>query len=203
MVDLYTKQGGGGDAYTSLLGLSPDHDLGLSLLTAGPGSEATFLAIRQLLVDVWLPAAEQAARDQAEVNFAGNYTFGDGSLAVVSLHPDEPALMLSAMVSNGTDVLELLRENLNLGGGVGQARMWLYPTGLVTGSSCRGRRVAFRGVAGLTGKSAADNCASWAEGDRLRWGNYPVDELVFETGADGRAKTVEVPVLGATLKRVG
>ena len=156
-------------------------------------------------MDIWLPAAEQAARDQAGVNFAGNYTLGSRdseSLVVVSLHPDEPALMLSAMVSNGTDVLELLRGSANLGGEQGEARMWFYPMGLVAGSDCR-RKIAFRGVAGLAGRSAAENCGSWAEGDRLRWGNYPVDELVFETGVDGRARAVEVPVLGMTLKRVG
>ncbi|KAK4154675.1 beta-lactamase/transpeptidase-like protein [Chaetomidium leptoderma] len=206
VVDFYTKQGGGGDSYTSLLGLSPDHDLGISILTAGKGSETTMLALRQLFVDVWLAAAEQAGRDQAGVNFAGNYTLGDGdnnsSLVVLSLQPDEPALMLSAMVSNGTDVLELLRGTTGLGGEPGEARLWFYPMGLVAGGDCR-KRIAFRAAAGLAGRSADENCASWATGDRLRWGNYPADELVFETGPDGKARAVEVPVLGATLKRVG
>lgn len=214
IVDFYTKQGGG-DGYTSLLGLSPDHDMGISILTAGPSSSVTFLAIRQLFVDVWLPAAEQAARDEAMAKFVGNYTLGptsgvanndtdsSSSFVEVSLHPAEPAILMSKLLSNGTDVMELLRQNSKqlIGGGEGSARMWLYPMGLITGSSARSR-VAFRGVLGLAGKSAAENCASWAEGDRLRWGNYPSDLLIFEDGPDGRAQAVEVPVLGMTLRRI-
>ncbi|GAB1314475.1 hypothetical protein MFIFM68171_04685 [Madurella fahalii] len=211
IVDVYTKQGGG-DTYTSLLGISPDHDMGISILTSGPSSLGTFLAVRQLFMDIWLPAAEQAARDQAVANFAGNYTLalpdGSGSKVVnssaeVSVHPDEPALHLARLVSNGTDVMEFVRANtVQLPDGEeGPVRMWLYPMGLVAGSG-GGSRIAFRGVVGLEGKSAAENCASWAEGDRLRWGNYPADLLVFETGPDGRAKALEVPVLGTTLQRV-
>jgi hypothetical protein len=208
-VDFYTKQGGG-DGYTSLLGLSPDHDMGISILTAGPASSVTFLAIRQLFVDIWLPAAEQAARDQAMTNLAGRYTLGSEddakawSVAEVSLLPDEPALVLSKLVSNGTDVLEFMRANSKqlAGGEKGSARMWLYPMGLVAPSGSGKSRIAFRGVIGLSGKKAAEDCGSWAEGDRLRWGNYPGDVLVFEVGEDGKAMAVEVPVLGTALHRV-
>ncbi len=206
VVDFYTKKGGG-DGYTSMLGLSPDHGLGVSILTAGPSSDATFLALRQLFVDVWLPAAEQAARDQASANLAGRYALGASSnatVAEVALLPVEPALALAALVSNGTDVLELVRANSKqLAGGQGPVRMWLYPMGLVAPSGGgKSKRIAFRGVVGFAGKPAAEDCGSWAEGDRLRWGNYPVDLVVFETGPDGKATAVEVPILGATLQRV-
>ncbi|KAK4233038.1 beta-lactamase/transpeptidase-like protein [Achaetomium macrosporum] len=207
-VDFYTKQGGG-DTYTSLLGLSPDHDVGVSILTAGPVSGATMIAIRELFVDIWLPAAEQAARDQAVINLVGNYTLGSEddtatfSVAEVSIDPDEPAVFVSKLISNGTDVMALLRANTKSIVGDGEMRMWLYPMGLVSKSSGCKTRTAFRGVVGLAGKPAVDGCGSWAEGDRLRWGNYPADLVIFETGADGKAKGLEVPILGATLKRDG
>jgi len=208
-VDSYTKQGGG-DTYTSLLGLSPDHDMGISILTAGPVSGATMIAIRELFVNVWLPAAEQAARDQAVNNYVGKYSLGSEddqksySVAEVSIDPDEPAVYLSKLVSNGTDVMALLRANTQSIVGDGEMRVWLYPMGLVSKSGrCGQTRTAFRGVIGLAGKKAVDGCASWAEGDRLRWGNYPADLVVFEAGADGRAKGLELPIIGATLQRAG
>lgn len=209
VVDFYTKQGGG-DGYTSLMGLSPDHNMGISILTAGPASSATFLAIRELFVDIWLPAAEQAARDQAAVNLAGKYTLGSEnntkswSVAEVSLLPDEAALALSKLVSNGTDVLEFLKANSKqlAGGETGSVKMWLYPMGLVSRSGSCKIRMAFRGVIGFSGKPAAEDCASWAEGDRLRWGNYPADVFVFELGEDRGSSAVEVPVLGTALRKV-
>jgi hypothetical protein len=103
--------------------------------------------------------------------------------------------------------------------------MWLYPMGLVSegGAAAEGKgkgkgsgggggdgaagtqRIAFRGVTGLVGrevsKERGDACASWAEGDRIRWGNYPTDKFIFEVGADGKAISVEAPGLYLTLKR--
>jgi hypothetical protein len=209
IVDLYTKQGGG-YTYTSLLGLSPDHDLGVSILTAGPDSFTTFAAIRQLFVDIYLPAAEQAARAQAEEQFVGVYTTlsgategNNGARAEIALLPDEPALCLTRLVSNGTDVLEEFLGVASSGGQVGETRMWLYPMGLVAPAPGGGKRTAFRGLIGLVGREVAEDCGSWSEGDRSRWGNYPGDLLVFETGPDGRATAVEAPALGLTLPRGG
>jgi hypothetical protein len=100
--------------------------------------------------------------------------------------------------------------------------MWLYPMGLVSeggaaeakgkgkgkgsgGGGGGNQRIAFRGVTGLVGrevsKERGDACASWAEGDRIRWGNYPTDMFIFEVGADGKAISVEAPGFDLTLKR--
>src|SRR5690554_4443848 len=105
VVDFYTKQGGGGP-YTSILALSPDHNVGLSILTAGNASIGTYVALRQLFVDIWLPAAELAAREQAGEGLVGRYSFvageEDGSAAggenkvVVELLEGEPAICLTA-----------------------------------------------------------------------------------------------------------
>jgi hypothetical protein len=207
VVDLYTKQGGGAE-YTSILGVIPDYDMGLSILTAGPASGKTFVAIRQLFMDIWLPAAEQAAREQALASLVGNYTLGDAatpstfSSAEIVLLPDEPAIAVRSLVSNGTDVMVLLRERTSqLDGIEGEFRMWFYPVGLVSESEDGTKRMAFRGVAGLEGRLPIEDCGSWAEGDRIRFGNYPADLLIFEFGADGKAKAVEIPVLGSTLVR--
>ncbi|KAM7185087.1 Beta-lactamase/transpeptidase-like protein [Rhypophila sp. PSN 637] len=196
ITDIYTKQGGG-DTYTSLIALSPDHNIGISITSAGPSSFSSGMEIiRDAFMAIWLPAAEQAAREQAQRYLAGTYTSSiDNSSLVIAIETNQPGLLVSKMVSNGTDMLALIAEYQQREKGT-QLGMWLYPVGLAEGN-----RTAFRGVLGLVGRAAAADCGSWAEGDRLRWGNYPVDLLIFETGGDGRAKRVEMPVLGRSLER--
>ncbi|KAH6623462.1 beta-lactamase/transpeptidase-like protein [Chaetomium tenue] len=210
-VDVYSKQGGGAE-YTSLLGIVPDYDMGISILTGGPQSGASFVAIRQLFIDIWLPAMEQAARDQAMANLVGNYTLaaGDGDDAgppttasmEIKILNDEPAICMTALVGDGVDIMELLKANTgSLAGLEGEMRVWFYPMGLVEGDGGEGTKIAFRGVAGLEGILPIEDCGSWAEGDRIRWGNYPTDVLIFTLGADGKAKSVELPAMGKPLLR--
>ena len=197
-VDVYTKQGGGG-TYTSLLGLSPDHNIGISILTAGNDSQAVFDTIKQAFLDIWLTAAEQAARDQAQANYEGTYTHADNSSIVVTLYPEEPALFVNQVISNGTDVLAFIISNTGaLRGKSGKPGLWLYPMGVADGS----KRIAFRGWPGLQGEKPAETCGSWAESDRMRWGNHPADLYIFELGEGGKAMGLEAPGLGKRLSRV-
>ncbi|KAK3360682.1 beta-lactamase/transpeptidase-like protein [Lasiosphaeria hispida] len=203
IVDVYTKQGGGGNGYISLLALSPDQDIGASIITAGPNSAGAFDAAKELFMDIWLPTVEQVARDQAKTDFAGSYTLPDNSSAEISLYPDEPALYLSKLISNGTDILEFIGQQTRaLKGAEKLARMWLYPMGPTAVAGDGKRRIAFRGVVGAEGRKAIEDCGSWAEGDRLRWGNYPGDLFIFKADKSGKALEVEVPAIGRTLKRM-
>ncbi|KAK0641455.1 beta-lactamase/transpeptidase-like protein [Cercophora newfieldiana] len=202
-VDVYTKQGGGG-VYTTLIGLSPDHDIGVSILTAGDETQAAFNTIRDTFLDVWLGAAEEAARDQAQATYEGTYASdGSNSSVVVGLSPGEPALFVNQVISNGTDVLEYVVDAAGLGGKKGEFGLWLYPMGLVDeGGEKGGKRVAFRGWPGVVGEKPSETCGSWAESDRLRWGNYPGDLYVFEVDQGGKAVAVENPGLGRVFWRV-
>ncbi len=206
-VDLYAKTGGIGQ-YIGALGLSPDHDLGVSILVAGgnPTPAATFGVLQGLALGIWLPATEQAAREQAGSDFAGRYVFGgDNSSATFSLAPDEPGLFLESLVSNGSDILTTLGGVLGGGAGGPAVRWgaWLYPT--IDSKAVGGRRrKAFRAVLGQVGVpvGGTDACASWSPVDAVRYGGNPVDLFVFEHGADGRATAVEVPFLKKTLVRM-
>ncbi|KAK3344540.1 beta-lactamase/transpeptidase-like protein [Lasiosphaeria hispida] len=207
-VDIYTKQGGGG-AYTTAIALSPDHDIGVSIMTSGDVTQAVFNTITRAFLDIWLGAAEEAARDQAQATYEGTYaskTPGDNSSVVVGLSPGEPALFVEQVISNGTDILEyIVNNNGALSGREGKVGLWLYPMGLVDEkekSGGGGRRVAFRGWPGLVGEKPAEDCGSWAESDRLRWGNYPGDLYVFEVDQGGKASAVENPGLGRVFWRV-
>ncbi|KAK4451228.1 beta-lactamase-like protein sdnR [Podospora aff. communis PSN243] len=205
-VDIYGKQGGGG-IYTTGIALSPDHDLGISIMTSGDETQGAFNRMRQAFLEVWLGAAEEAAREQAEATFAGTYASsvaGDNSSVIVGLSSGEPALFVSEVISNGADILKFLVDNDGeLKGKEGTFGLWLYPMGLVhERSDGGGMRVAFRGWPGLVGVRPDEMCGSWASSDRARWGNYPGDLYVFEVDEGGKAVKVENPGLGKVLGRV-
>jgi hypothetical protein len=155
-------------------------------------------------LNIWIPAAEQAARDQANVNFAGTYKVpGAGnSVAEIAILPTEPAIYLSSLTSDGVDFFGLLKQ---LQGVDVDIRAWLYPTGLVdevTGENNGTKRIAFRASFGSPGVEADDNCASWANVDRGRFGGYPGDLFIFHVDEKGSATALEIPVLGKTYGRV-
>lgn len=193
--DIYSKQGGGAGApYISLLALSPAHNIGISIMTAGgPGAATAFETFKRSGIDHWVTAAEHAARDAALQTFGGEYTLPaptnrsntNASVVQITILPDEPGLFMSKLISNGTDILALAKDRL-LGQGdkKNDAGMWLYPTPLV-GRAFSGVEQAFRGYFGLVGVKAIPDCASWAEVDRLRYGGYPGDLAVFQSGGGG------------------
>ena len=182
IVDVYTKQGGGG-SYTSLIALSPAHNLGISILTAGPSSSSDFKTIKSLALDAFLAAAEHAAREEAKKNFAARYILNTNSTVEIVLRPDEPGLFVSKFTSQGTDMLSLFGSIAKL---PAEAKLgaWLYPMGL-QGRAFAGTEVAFRAAVGAIGVPAAEDCASWAEADRLRYGRYPADLALFGVGGGG------------------
>jgi len=102
-VDVYSKNGALGQ-YLGILGLSPDHDMGISILAAGPSAGLVFGALQALATTAWIQAGEHAAREQALLRFAGNYTSHDNSSAEITVLPGEPGLFLTGLVSNGTDM---------------------------------------------------------------------------------------------------
>ncbi|GAB1318372.1 Penicillin-binding protein 4 [Madurella fahalii] len=193
VVDTYTKHGGYGE-YLGLFAVSPDHGIGYSILTAGPTVTATQGYLETRIPEVWLTAAEQAGREQADAVFGGKYTLPDNSTLEVSLYPGEPGLFISKLVSNGTDMLAL--DGASVGGSAGaNLGAWLYPMRLTADN-----RVAFRAVLGALGRPA-ERCISWVALDAIRYGGYPLDLFIFELGAEGMAVAVEVPILKKTLHK--
>lgn len=195
VVDLYTKQGATGQ-YQTLLALSPDHGLGYAMLVGGPQVGASYNFLQAKLNEVFVAAAEQAGREQAEAAYGGTYTLaGDGSAAEFVMRPGEPGLLMTKLVSNGTDIVGLVGPLVGVPAGV-TLGVWLYPVGLAGKG-----KVAFRASIGVLGLTAGETCAAWGSLDNLRYGGFPADLFIFELGKDGKAVGVEVPVLQKTLKR--
>lgn len=199
VVDLYTKSGNTG-SYASVLILSPDHHIGISILTGNGFTAQTTLL--DILVNAWIPAVELATRAQAGINFAGNYTFpasGSNTLpssASFSIVDNQPGLFLSSFVSESTDLISLFATEL-LGIPSGQQLgIWLYPMDLNYQGS-----VAFRSAFGLLGTAAGPDCTSWSEVDGDQYGTLPLDLFIFHVGADGKATALELPELKKTFTR--
>ncbi len=196
VVDVYTKQGGGGGSYTSLLALSPAHNIGITILTSSgaPAGGEDFATIKRLVLDTWLAAAEQAARDEAARAYGGRYVLGPNSTVEIGLHPDEPGLFVRKFTSEGTDMLELFGRLGGHGSDSQKLAAWLYPMGL-SGRAFSGTEVAFRATFGVLGVPAAEDCVSWAEADRLRYGGYPSDLALFGVGGRWDVSSVRFPLV--------
>lgn len=210
----YTKQGDLA-AYHSAMVLSPDHDLGWVVLTAGATLENAAL-VRQTLMNAYdtivAPAVENLAKLEAVANFEGTFVDEATNTSVTFSVADDgrPGIGIVEMVGRGVDwsgpggTLALL-----FGTGSG-AR--LYPSQLKTvskranGSGTYTSRLGFRAVylpKGETGNIEDPCLRGWAGLGAPIYGQRTLDDWVFELGEDGKAKTVENRALRVKMRRQG
>ncbi|GIZ37611.1 hypothetical protein CKM354_000105400 [Cercospora kikuchii] len=121
VIDIYTKLGDSG-SYTSMLAFIPEYDAGFSYLNGyftAPGTDGrlqdrvTMGTINEL-VEIVLPALEAQAAKEAEANFVGTYSAGDGanSTLVIAQRTETnitsgegAGLYIEQWISNGVDAL--------------------------------------------------------------------------------------------------
>ncbi|KAF2468311.1 uncharacterized protein BDR25DRAFT_357608 [Lindgomyces ingoldianus] len=175
LVDLYTKQGDIG-LYQANLAVVPDYNIGFALAIGGTGAP---LWLDDLVVYKLFPALEAAAREQADVVYAGTYTAKN-------------------WISNGTDML-IVFAKLFAGDSytatsepLTPSALRVYPTNLERETE-DGREVAWRmsldqqAGAVFTGPFSAGN--SWGSVDLLVLGKFPIDKFLFTmNGEKGRVK---------------
>ncbi|WAO95744.1 Beta-lactamase domain-containing protein [Fusarium falciforme] len=210
--DLYTKLGGNA-GYAAVFALSPDHEIGFSVLVAGPTAVSDRIPLRDVVGTVFVPAAEHAAVENAGVNYAGVFVDESDATSNLTLTIDKghPGLGLESWNVNGVD----WRANLTLPGAdpilAASQTIRLYPLGPETeekSSSGDTRRIAFRSVAQIKpispraevegGEGMFDNgCQTWF--DVGFWDS--LDEFVFEV-VDGKVVSVENAITQQVLKRV-
>ncbi|EXJ89929.1 hypothetical protein A1O3_02996 [Capronia epimyces CBS 606.96] len=102
IVDIYSKSGDVGQ-YSTNFGLIPDHNLGYSVLSAGVTPNTQVSAIRDTVVDIFVNAAEAAAKAQAKQAFTGTFAASDRNSSLTLTVDGGPGVLITGWVSNGTD----------------------------------------------------------------------------------------------------
>ncbi|KAL2012232.1 hypothetical protein VTN00DRAFT_4950 [Thermoascus crustaceus] len=107
VVDLYTKQGDV-ESYSSVIALSPDHNVGFTILGAG----GTVTALSDVVAAAIIPSLNQAGKEQADKTFSGTYSLTSSSSSsgghinssITITTDDGPGLKVDRWISNSTDM---------------------------------------------------------------------------------------------------
>lgn len=200
VVDIYIK-GGNIGVYTSITALIPELDIGFTVLIATERGSYPF-TLSGVLTDAILPAAEEAARLEADEAYAGTYRAKNlNSSVTISTAKGKPGLTLDSWISNGTNMFPIFES---------PSDFRIYPSNAAGGQQSRGgnrtERLSWKAVSGVDfgyeDFGAFSACATWFQIDRPAWALYGVDDWVFVRGGDGRMREVEIAALKVVLERV-
>ncbi|KAE8420763.1 beta-lactamase/transpeptidase-like protein [Aspergillus pseudocaelatus] len=198
-IDLYAKQGDLG-MYSSMFVLSPEHDIGFAILAAGESTTKAVTLITDLTINNLIPAIENAAREEAKIQFAGEYSSTNATIKITI--DDQPGLKVTEWTNESVNIMQLLVANLGLQN-VSDLSVRLYPSGLKAPGRV-GFRAAFQDVsAGDSGIGPVTRaCTTWLSVDSIIYGNVGVDEFVFGVDGSGRAVSVSPRALRVEIPRV-
>ncbi|KUJ08209.1 beta-lactamase/transpeptidase-like protein [Mollisia scopiformis] len=202
IVDLYTKSG---DLtfYHSNLVLFPDWDIGFVVLEAD--YEQFVLnrnVISDMVAEIFLPAVEIAAREEAGTSFAGKYADqATNSSVVVRVGDGVPGLGVPELVLGGVDYVAEVLSQLYY-----NPSIRLYPSGLEKnlghGDVEVGWRAVFESNTTLPDGLFDDSCATWFNVDGIRNNGFGIDDFTFTVGEDGKAKSITSRGFNVTLSKV-
>lgn len=212
---IYTKQGDLG-GYRAALVLSPEHELGAVVFSAGTMSSNS-AAVRETLMNAagaaFLPMAEQQARLEVRVNFVGTYVdeaTNSSVVITVGEGPDAPGgLSVNSLISHSVEVIGPASPFLQIYGAGASAR--LFPTLLKTvaraadGSAYTSRmgfRASFYDAVGEMNALQDPGLMQWTSLGAPTYGARTLDDWVFEMDEDGKAEAVDITMLRLKLVRV-
>lgn len=219
VIDIYTKDGHV-PGYTSRIGVIGEYEFGFTVLTAGPFDSMNPLT--EALLSTFLPAIEEATRDEAK-EYTGNFSTPANSTVkshIVFTMDDGPGLRITEAFSNSSDLLAGVSALRDLAlGSVGDAEMDLriYPAGIsdtidsdkTVGTFGALTKEDWRlvieplepNVSELPSQKVYDEiCTTWMGHDVLYYGGRPVDRFVF-LKKEGKVVGIEIPFLRLTLMK--
>lgn len=214
LAQLYTKQGDVGTYHAALV-LSPEHDIGWVVLSAGTPDSKNVAVIREALMNsfgnVFLPMAESQAETEARVNFAG--TFADeatNSSVTIEAGPSTgPGLLVTSLVSRGAQVVG--PESVLIPAFSAGEFARLYPSNLRAtsmskdGARTYDSRLGFRSTyfnATKPGEIQDPCLTAWTALGAPLYGQVALDDWVFGMKEDGQAESVDVRLLRLKMDRV-
>ncbi|CAI7631380.1 unnamed protein product [Penicillium glandicola] len=201
-VDLYTK-GGDIGLYSSFIGLSPDHNTGITVLVAGDNSHAMTSKISEMVSDIMLPALDEVARNQALERFGGIYelTSGSSNSSITIIADDGAGLIVSEWTSNSVDMIQTLM-GLQKITDRSAISIRLQPNGLETPGRISFSAVIYTLPVSEDAGPLVGSCFSWILLDSLVYGNVGLSEFEFTLDSDGGATSLSPRALRITLPRV-
>ena len=180
-IDLYAKTGDLG-LYSSILVLSPDHNVGFTILAAGEGTTSSVGILSDLIVEKLIPALERSAKEEARKKYTGTYQLGRNGSRITLTTDDGPGLKASQWRYNSLDMISAIASNE--GADTSSMDIRLYPTGL--GAPGRvGFRAIIQALSSAGGGSFSGGCHAWTTTDALTYGNIALSEFVFNLSDDG------------------
>lgn len=213
--DLYTKLGGQ-PKYAGIFALSPDHGLGYSVLVGGPAAVANRAALRDVVAEVFVTAAEHAALENAEQKFTGTFVdeVAQGANITLTVDQDRPGLGLKDIYVNGTNVIAGLLGLPPPDIAPVNVSVRLYPMGVEwRGPEASDATVysSYRAFAQVVpdnpradvegGEGLFDHCVTWQSVGFWSIGGVATDEFVFGT-LDGELESVSYPFGNNTFLKV-
>ncbi|KAL5333611.1 beta-lactamase/transpeptidase-like protein [Aspergillus crustosus] len=200
--DLYTKSGDIG-SYSAMTGLSPNHDVGFTVLAAGEKTTVAVWQLADLITTIIIPALDSVAREEANSHFAGTYTSNTDNSSLTLTTDTGPGLRISHWINRDEDILQTLASMQPSTPETLPLDIRLYPTGLKSAG-----KISFRSaVSGVSPTGPATGpltsaCKAWILVDGQVYGSVALDEFAFEIGEDGDAARVSPRALRTSLDRV-
>lgn len=230
VIDIYTKSGDLG-LYHALFGVLADHDVVISVLTAGPEVSVDAHARTKLfssVIKTLLPAIEDASRDEASSSYGpvGSYADTSSNSSMVISMDSGPGLVLSNFTVHGFDVLNNIAKyslgSAESGLSGGQKHLVegrLYPTKTSnTGSKAVAKsdtkESAWRAVFDTTTDEKRKeldaqlfykdgSCESWFGLDRSSYNYLSLAEFVFIRDKNGAVTDIRNPAFNVTMTKLG
>lgn len=220
LIDVYTKTGDLG-LYHAVIGIVPDYDISVSVLTGGLEVSATVSSmLLSAVIEATLPVVEAAGRDEAS-RFEGTYSDKSTNSTLVLTSDSSPGLVIKEFQVRGFDVLHNFDSyNVNSAEGaqeqptrIPEVDGRLYPTKRQGRGSQNTEETAWRAVFDSTteeDKEKVDSqlfypdgsCTSWFSLDRSAYNYHSLADFVIVEGSEGDVKAVKNRAFNVTLTKV-
>jgi hypothetical protein len=207
--DLYTKAGGN-LGYAAIFALSPDHGIGYTVLLAGASATTDRTPVRDLIGEVFIPAAEAAAFENAAIKYAGTFADPDNELSNLTLTVDKdaPGLGLPTLFIDGVNWLGNITQP-ELDPSLSKLFSYrLYPSGgqyyLPSSGALVKQFNAVGGMAGKNPRSRIEGGTSLFDDGCIAWENtgfFNTTEFEVEV-VEGKATAVKMLASNVTMARL-
>ncbi|OBS19957.1 hypothetical protein FPOA_11680 [Fusarium poae] len=208
LIEFYTKAGDI-TTYHSLMVLIPDYNLTISLLDAGPPDEVNGGSLQiwfSAIVQEFLPAIEQAGKDEAEDKYGGTYSDAKTNSCLTLSVDDEPGFSITNWTVRGVDIAATYLSFAIppvFPTPEGLVRFRLYPTSLKSDSETSWRMMFTQGTAEDVAETNSlfvwpeASCNTWASLDRIVYQLLSHEHVVFtETGEGSQRRAEKLELVG-------